>query len=666
MSASDNDKDNNGTHYTNYNSDKNNEKVQAAAVQVEGGTLKDRLKLLEEQRQRDEAKNKATPTKQSIKIEGGNLQDRLQQLEKTRQSEAAKLAAARNSHITDPALVTDDLIRERMAWMSKLQEAEKIEKEAIIIEGGGLKDRLALLEQTRERDAARLASKTTDLAQVSDDLIRERLKFMDDLVAKSQAGGGGTSKAAIVVQGGNLQERLRLLEEQRRRTATRAAGQTADFSHVSDELIREKLKQLEDGDQTDAAEIATTAERREAATIIKGGSLNVRKMLLREQTRREQERLAVRRMVDVESKETVKNRMAWLQKQTALDDNKNKHTPSKTVQSFISSDLIAEKINWLRESAEKAAQLPEKEREERTNQLVEERKQWLTEQMESAAKLPPQERIQVSQGLIRERMQWLQDNLQKTESMTHKERTQMTTDLIAERIYLLEAQIAAHTANSEAQASLQQQIDFLEEQQTGDMTEEEVAPLLQVLMTEKISDLEQQEQLVAEVDEEQQVQVTQALLEDRQAWLEGDSNHYQRKRDDHKRAQEIVEASSEVESVIQKQMAEEIANSIAFWEAQKEGAAELSPPERAQITAFLIAEHLVSLEVQLGDDSVDAETKASVEQQISFLNDQMENIDEVDHLMMINILVQEKIDGLQSMNYIPEQHETANFTSTFC
>lgn len=661
----------------------------AAAVQVEGGSLKDRLKLLEEQRQRDAIKNNSTPTKKNLKIEGGGLQDRLAQLEKTRQQEADKLVAVREQHITDPALVTDDLIRERMQWMANLQEQQDsslIEKDAIIIEGGGgLKDRLFLLENTRKRDAARLASKTTDLNQVSDDLIRERLQFMDELAQKNAAGfSSSNSKAAIVVQGGNLQERLQLLEEQRRRQAARAAGQTTDLSQVSEELIRERLQWME---QNHKEQAGTTAERQDAATVIKGGSLNVRKMLLREQTKREQARLAVRRLVDVASNDTVQSRRQWLQQQ----QKENAANPSSTATSaaLMSSDLIAERMDWLATNAAEAAKLPEKERLERTNHLVEQRKAWLAEQLQQAAQLPTQERIQVSQGLIRERMIWLQDNLQKLNNnddsaLSHKERTQMTTDLIAERIYLLEAQIAAHTASAvaatatadaqalgeaaEAKANLELQINFLEEQMgDGEMTEEQVAPLLQVLMTEKIQDLEVQEQLVAElaenktenaddtggVNEQQLVEVTQALLEDRQAWLEGDPEHYQRKREDQKRAQEVAEASAKEEEETRQLMVDEIARSIAFWNSQKEEAVNMSTPERAQVTAFLIAEHLVSLEVQVeameDDNATDADAKASLEQQIVFLNDQMDNIDDVDHLMMIDVLVQEKINGLEAM-----------------
>ena len=672
---------------TNTMTDTNNNS-KTAAVQVEGGSLKDRLKLLEEQRQRDAIKNNSTPTKKDLKIEGGGLQDRLAQLEKTRQQEAAKLLAVREQHITDPALVTDDLIRERMQWMANLQEQQQqggLEKDAIIIEGGGgLKDRLQLLENTRKRDAARLASKTTDLHQVSDDLIRERLQFMDEVAQKNAAGfHSSNSKAAIVVQGGNLQERLRLLEEQRRRQAARAAGQTTDMSHVTDELIRERLQWMEQNEREKAG--TTTAERQDAATVIKGGSLNVRKMLLREQTKREQARLAVRRLVDVASNDTVQSRRQWLQQQ----QKENAANPSSTATSsaLMSSDLIAERMDWLATSAAEAAKLPEKERLERTNHLVEQRKAWLAEQLQQAAQLPTQERIQVSQGLIRERMTWLQDNLHKLNNndesaLSHKERTQMTTDLIAERIYLLEAQIAAHTASAaaatatedaqaleeaaEAKANLELQINFLEEQMgDGDMTEEQVAPLLQVLMTEKIQDLEVQEQLVAELaenkaaddaddlNEQQLVEVTQALLEDRQAWLEGDPEHYQRKREDQRRAQEVAEASAKEEEETRQLMADEIARSIAFWTSQKEEAVNMSPAERAQVTAFLIAEHLVSLEVQVDameeDDATDADAKASLEQQIVFLNDQMDNIDDVDHLMMIDVLVQEKITGLEAM-----------------
>ena len=112
------------------NNNNNNNNKATTMVHVEGGSLQDRLKLLEEQRQRDAIKNNSIPSPQKkkvIQVEGGlmGVKDRLQLLEQTRQRDAAKLVAARECHITDPALVTDDLIRERMQWMASLQESKE-------------------------------------------------------------------------------------------------------------------------------------------------------------------------------------------------------------------------------------------------------------------------------------------------------------------------------------------------------------------------------------------------------------------------------------------------------------------------------------------------------------------------------------------------------------
>jgi hypothetical protein len=639
-------------------------------IVVEGGGLKDRLKLLEEQRQREAAKltpnkganepvsdelirdrlkmladqqsqNAASPEKAAIVVEGGGLKDRLKLLDEQRQKEAAKLTK------TAQLASTDDLIKERLKWMEEQSKQSTLEKAAIIIEGGGIKDRLKLLEFQREQEAARLASRSANMAEVSDDLIRERLLWMDEQQQQLLAldSGSGTNRAVIVVQGGNLQERLRLLEEQKRRQAERA-GQKEDLSGVSDNFIQERLQWMDEQmKQQQQHQGARGSDIKDANVVIRGGSLQLRKRLLAEQHRREAERLAVRRLVDVSSKESVQSRMQWLAHQHAA----HQHTPQQ--QELMSNDLIVERLNQLRESAEKAAQLPEKERVEVTNQLVEQRKAWLDEHMQKAAQLPPKERIEVSQGLIAERMGWLEQQMKRADQLTHKERTRMTTELISERLAYLEAQIQANAANDEAKASLEMQINFLEEQQENadQMTDEEQLTMTNVLITEKLHDLEQQKELIAEITEEEQIIVTQALLEDRQAWLEGDHDHYVRKRAEQKQAQEEAEARALEEQQTAARLADEVAHAVAFWTQQKDIAVEMSVAERAQIAAFLIAEHVVSLEMQLEDPSLDEETKASLQQQISFLNDQMESIDDIDHIMMIDVLVQEKVANLERM-----------------
>jgi len=611
-------------------------------IQVEGGSLQDRLKLLEEQRQRDTAKNTAAPSKAAIQIEGGGIQDRLKRLEETRQKEAEKLASS--CRRTDPALVTEDLIRERLKWVQDYQNNSKNSNKAeIVVEGGGVEVRKQILEQQRQREAARLASnKNSGLEHVSDDLIQQRLAWMEEHANASAQNGSG-SKAAIVVEGGNLMERLRLLEEQRRRQAERASGnQQTDWSQLSDQLIQERLQWIEEqqNQQEQQAKAGDT-------TVIKHGSLAVRKKLLAEQHRREAERLTVRRLVEGTSENLVSERMQWIQQKVQDGEKENDGTSS----SLMSNQLISERMQWLKESAEKARALPEKERIEMTKHLVQQRKDWLQEQLQKAAQLPPKERIEVSQGLITERMEWLQQQMNQASRLSHKDRTQMTTDLIAERIYYLEAQIQAQSSNEEEKANLEMQVTFLEEQVAvaENMTEEEQLVMTNVLITEKLQDLEQQKDLIAEISDDQQIEVAQALIEDRQAWLEGDQEHYVRKREEQKREQEEAEARALEEQQTAARIAVEVANSIAFWTEQKNSAAVMSGPERAQITAFLMAEHIVGLEVQLEDENIDAETKESLEQQIAYLNDQLEIIDDVDHLMMIDLLVQEKVSNLEKM-----------------
>ena len=177
------------------------EAKEGTGVQVEGGTLQDRLKLLEEQKKKDAEKLKAH---QKIQVEGGGLKDRLKLLEEQREKEAAKMASHRTA--SDANQLSDDIISQRLKWMEDQNKQKQLQKEAIIIEGGGVKDRLKLLEYQRQQEALRLASKTTSLTEVSDDLIRERLRWMDEQAKELAAGGaGGGSKAAIIVEGGNLQ-----------------------------------------------------------------------------------------------------------------------------------------------------------------------------------------------------------------------------------------------------------------------------------------------------------------------------------------------------------------------------------------------------------------------------------------------------------------------------
>lgn len=593
-------------------------------------TLQDRLQLLEEQKKRDAEK---LTSHQTIVVEGGGLKDRLKLLETQREKEAAKLATYKTA--SDAGNISDDLINERLKWMEDQHRQKELQKEAIIIEGGGVKDRLKLLEYQRQQEATRLASKTTTLTEISDDLIRERLRWMDEQ-AKELASTGGKGKAAIIVEGGNLHERLQLLEEQRRRAKQKTAP---DLSHVSDDLIRERLQWLDEEQQKLLDEGGTNKEE----IVVEGVSLAERKLLLAEKRRREAESLAIRRLVEISS-ETVHDRMQWLQQQTQENDGQG----NAEQHAIMSNSLIAERLTWLKDSAEKASRLPEKEKLEVTKSLVKQRKEWLDEQMRQARELPPKERIEVSRGLISERMEWLSAAMNRADTMNTDERTKMTSDLIAERLAYLEAQIQAN-ADSEAKQSLEMQIHFLEEKQQQPMTENEQQELANVLITEKIQDLEQQKELISEISDEQQIQVTEALLQDRQAWLEGDQEHYARKREEQRRAQEEEAARALELQETANRIADEVAHSISFWAQQKENAVAMSSPERAQIAAFLIAEHVVSLEIQVEDESVDAETKESVEQQIAFLNDQMENIDDIDHIMIIDVLVQEKVTNLEKM-----------------
>lgn len=610
------------------------------ASNIRDGSLQVRMKLLEKQREYH-ANRPSAENKQDIVVEGGGLKDRLQLLEEQRKREAEKILAQKQYH-TDPAQIQNDLIRERLKWVEEQRKdsARTMAKAAIVVEGGGLRDRLALLEETRQREAARLVAKsTTNLAQVSDALIRERLKWMDEQAQESLSDGGGTSntKAAVVVEGGNLQERLALLEEQRRRQAERAISYRTDLSRVSDDLIRERLQWMDE--QSQKAKEGTQSSKE--AIVVEGRNLHERKQLLEEQRRREAERVAVQRIIE-SSANTISDRLAWLSelKKGQIEIRRP---------DFMSSDLIIERMTWFKESAEKAAALPEKKRVEMTNTLVKQRKEWLDEQLQKAAQLPEKERIEVTHGLIAERMAWLQERMETSSNLSKDERIQMTTDLIAERIWTLSLHLQI-ADEEETKANLEMQINFLEEQKeiVADKTDDEQQQLASILITEKIEELEQQKELISDITEDQQIEVTQALLEDRQAWLEGDADYHARKLEEQKHQDAVQNEQMMEEQQTVQRIADEVARSINFWTEQKEAAASTSEEERIQIASFLMAEHVVSLEHQL-EGATDDEMRENLLQQIEFLNDQMDSIEEVDHLMMIDMLVKEKIAALEKM-----------------
>jgi hypothetical protein len=219
------------------------------------------------------------------------------------------------------------------------------------------------------------------------------------------------------------------------------------------------------------------------------------------------------------------------------------------------------------------------------------------------------------------------------------------------RTLALHLQIADDN-DHETKTNLEMQMEFLQERKeaAAELTEEEQQQLATVLITEKIEELEQQKEFIAEINPDQQLEVTQALLEDRQAWLEGDAEYQERKWQEQQRQEEAQKEQALQEQETVRRIADEVARSITFWTEQKEAAASTSKAEQAQITSFLMAEHIVSLEQQLQETSVqDEETRESLQQQLDYLNEQMENINDMDHLFMINVLVQEKISALEKM-----------------
>lgn len=282
------------------------------------------------------------------------------------------------------------------------------------------------------------------------------------------------------------------------------------------------------------------------------------------------------------------------------------------------------------------AELPEKERQEMTRNLVAQRKAWLDDAKQKAAALPEKERIQVTQGLISDRIMWLQTQKEKGTALSQSERMKMTKDLIAERLEWLLQQYAR-----DATEEVELQINFLSEKQQNaqQMTEEEQIVMTNALLDEKVKDLETQRELTSEMTEEEQIQVTNLLIDDRQAWLEGECELG---------AAPVPneEAEDENNADSSNDARTQIHQSIGFWTEQKSAVLETSIAERAQITSFLILEHLEHLQAQL-QASDDPAEKESLEMQIHFLRDQHGQIDDIDHMTMIDALIDEKVKGLQ-------------------
>lgn len=181
------------------------------------------------------------------------------------------------------------------------------------------------------------------------------------------------------------------------------------------------------------------------------------------------------------------------------------------------------------------------------------------------------------------------------------------------------------------------QLTFLAEQKqnAAQMTQDEQIVMTNALLDEKMQDLEAQKELTAEMSAEQQIEVANLLIEDRQAWLEGDENLIKKQKEQEPKGVDPLDESNTTIKMI--------SNSISFWTQQKNSAPDMSVAERAQITSFLILEHIDALEKSLQQ----TDDKESIEMQITFLREQNENVDNIDHLIMINALVDEKIAGLE-------------------
>ena len=567
-----------------------------AAVSVEGGSLQDRLKLLEEQRNKDGLNSKA-----SIVVEGGNLRDRLKLLDEQRAKDAAVV-----SYTTDPSQVTNELIADRRKWILKQQQQqnegpsdEKETKKNIVVEGGNLQDRLKLLDEQRAKDAA-VVSYTTDPSQVTNELIADRRKWILKQQQQQQEDDSNDNKKSIVVEGGKLQDRLKQLEEQRAKDAE-YVSYTTDPSQVTYEFVQRRLAWIHEQERN-ASEM--TVEEREAI-VVEGGKLQDRLKQLEEQRAKDAEYVSYTTDPSQVTYEFVQRRLAWIHEQ-----EKN--------------------------AADMTAELPEKERQEMTRNLVAQRKAWLDDAKQKAAALPEKERIQVTQGLISERIMWLQTQKEKGTALSQSERMKMTKDLIAERLEWLLQQYAR-----DATEEVELQINFLSEKQQNaqQMTEEEQIVMTNALLDEKVKDLETQRELTSEMTEEEQIQVTNLLIDDRQAWLEGESELGSAPVQNEE-AEDANNADSSNDARTQ------IHQSIGFWTEQKSAVLETSIAERAQITSFLILEHLEYLQAQL-QASDDPAEKESLEMQIQFLRDQHGQIDDIDHMTMIDALIDEKVKGLQ-------------------
>lgn len=669
--------------------------VEKKSIHVQGGNLQDRLRLLEEQKKRDAAKLTSMTTDES-QVTQNLIRDRLKDLEEQRKKdskggpssytttdesqvtqdlirerlkdleEQRKKDAEGTSYTTDESHVTQDLIRERLKDLEEqrkkdaegtsyttdesqvtqdlirerlkdLEEQRKKDAEGTSyatdesrVTQDLIRERLKDLEEQRKQDAT-FTSHATDELQVTQDLIRDRLK---DLALQNQKNASHeNTKEAIVIQGGNLKERLELLETQRLLDAQQGRFiSTTSASDVTYDFVHDRLHQI----QAQLNNDAISNEEREAV-IVEGGKLADRLQKLEQSRERDTAKLvSYTTSLSNVTDDLIQDRLSWLAKQ------QDEQTIPQQAQDVVSHDLVAERMVWLKESAAKANALPEKERLEATRDLVKQRQAWLDEAKLKAAELPKKEKIEVTQGLLNERIAWLEAEKEKASSLNHEDRIEMTTGLIAERLEWLEQQYAL-----DASEDIEMQITFLSEQKANaqQMTQEEQMVMANALLDEKKQDLENQRELTAELSEEQITEVAGLLIDDRQAWLEGNEDKPSSSR---ATVDEAVVVDEDEDPIVAENSAamQEVADSISFWAEQKKIAASMNANERSEITSLLIQEHIAGLE-EAAKEAQDDETKESIQIQIEFLREQSDNLDSIDHMTMINALIDEKIAGLE-------------------
>lgn len=627
------------------------------SITVEGGNLQDRMRLWEEQKKKDAERLNTSATDES-QVTQDLIRDRLKDLE-----EKKKLDANFASHATDESQVTQDLIRERLKDLEERRKQDATFTSSATDESRVtqdlIRDRLKQLEEQRKRDAM-VASNATDESEVTQDLIRDRLKDLEeqrkrdstfeshatdeiqvtqDLIRdrlkdlelqRKQISTGVVSKEAIVVEGANLKERLELLEYQRHLDAEQGRHfNTTDPSFVTYDFVRGRLGQIQELMNAD-----TITEEEKEAVIVEGGKLADRLEKLERQRQKDSDKLAsYTSTLSNVTDDLIRDRLQWIEKQS----EQHGKLPEQA-QSIVSHDLVAERMTWLKESAAKANALPEKERLEATRDLVKQRQAWLDEAKQKAAELPKKEKIEVTQGLLSERIAWLEAEKEKASSLNHAERVEMTTGLIAERLEWLERQYAL-----DASEDIEMQITFLAEQKAiaNQMTHDEQLVMTNALLDEKKQDLQAQKELTADLTDDQINEVANLLIDDRQAWLEGNEDQPTVAADEPDGLDEDDPVVAESSAAMQ-----EVADSISFWNQQRKIAASMNAEEKTEITSLLIQEHIAALE-QSAEGVTDDATRESITMQIEFLREQNANLDSIDHEVMINALIDEKIAQLE-------------------